>query len=70
MDQRDDLLTLGPCATCGSQKQHFEAYVPFERSQEVWRVVCACGLASMRWSTTKIAAAGMWNRHMADYKSK
>ena len=70
MNNNDELLTLGPCATCKGRGQRFESSIPFGRTREVWRVVCACGIASMRWSPTKIAAAGMWNRYMVEYVPK
>ena len=66
----DELLTLGPCATCQGREQYFESDMPLGRTQELWRVVCKCGIASMRWSTTKVAAVRMWNRHMAEYEPK
>jgi hypothetical protein len=69
-DHPVDLLTLGRCAICEGREQRFESTIPFGRTREVWRVVCACGAASMRWALTKIAVAGMWNRHMAEYVPK
>ena len=69
-ERTDALSSLGPCATCNGREQYFESAIPLGRTQEVWRVVCPCGIASMRWSVTKIAAASMWNRHMAQYERK
>jgi hypothetical protein len=69
-ESKDGLLTIGACGTCGSREQHFESLVPFGRTQEVWRVVCKCGIASMRWSVTKNAAARMWNSFMAQHERK
>ena len=65
----NELPIFGPCATCGGRTQYFESDMPFGRTQEVWRVVCACGLAS-RWSVTKTAAASMWKRYFAAHESK
>ena len=66
----DELIPLGPCSVCGGKEQSFESCLPIGRTQEVWRVVCKCGLTPMRWSPAKIAAARMWNRNMAEYVPK
>ena len=69
-EPKDALFTLGVCATCGGKEQYLESSVPFGRTQEVWRIVCKCGIASLRWSVTQIAAARVWNRHIAGHDQK
>jgi len=69
-ESKDTLFTLGTCNTCGGREQHFESLIPLGRTQEVWRVACKCGNASMRWSVTKTAAARIWNNDMAQYERK
>ena len=69
-EPHEELLALAACGTCKKREQQFESMTPPGRDREVWRVVCACGAASWRWSTTKVAAARMWNRFMAEFTPK
>lgn len=60
-----DPQTVNPCFTCGGVDLSLESMRPEGRTADVWRVTCACGVASQQWSVTKEAAVRAWNRHLA-----
>lgn len=67
MNQSDfaSLIPIRPCIKCGKIPNTIETSRPVGRTQDLYRVVCACGNAPARWSVSETAAIRLWNSHVA-----
>ena len=66
MPQNNALSEISPCASCGTKPETLETDRPEGRLRDLYRVVCACGQVSPKWSVSDIAAVRLWNRTMAE----
>ncbi len=63
---KPELPNILPCAICGGSKQELESSRPEGRQKDIWRVVCKCGHAPLRWSISVSSAIRLWNQHMSN----
>jgi len=70
MRQNNSLPEIFSCASCGVKPETLETCRPEGRQRDLYRVACACGQASPRWSVSESAAVRLWNETMAGEKKK